>query len=114
MPLGRLRRSVEVRPRPKRNGTAPQDEAPRARPRPHPLGSGRAGPLGPPGRAGRSCGRAGSSGRGPDSEPLVAEAHPLAWLSAVVIAEAGTDVTRKHDGWGTLRRATPPAVHEGS
>ncbi|MGI5248535.1 DUF6098 family protein [Actinacidiphila glaucinigra] len=53
-------------------------------------------------------------GRGPDSEPLVAEVHPLAWLSAVVIAEAETDVTRKHDGWGTLRRATPPAVHEGS
>ncbi|MFI2303936.1 DUF6098 family protein [Actinacidiphila glaucinigra] len=53
-------------------------------------------------------------GRCPDSEPLVADVHPLASLSAVVIAEAETDVPRRHDGWGTLRRATPPAEHGGS
>ncbi|WP_419196529.1 DUF6098 family protein [Actinacidiphila glaucinigra] len=69
-------------------------------------------------RSAWSCGAklrpGGLVGHGPGDEPLVAEVHPLARLSAVVIAEAETDVPRKHDGWGTLRRATPPAVHEGS
>ncbi|MFG2301780.1 DUF6098 family protein [Actinacidiphila glaucinigra] len=114
MPLGRLRRSVEVRPRPKRNETAPRGGTPTAA---APPASSRLWTSGAA-RSAWSCGAklrpGGLVGRCPDSEPLVAEVHPLASLSAVVIAEAETDVPRRHDGWGTLRRATPPAEHGGS
>lgn len=44
------------------------------------------------------------TGRGPDNEPLVADAEPLCWISDEVIAAARAEVARQEREWGTLRR----------
>ncbi|MDN5381952.1 DUF6098 family protein [Streptomyces sp. LB8] len=43
-------------------------------------------------------------GRGPDNEPLVADAEPLCWIGPEVIEEARTEVERQEARWGPLRR----------
>lgn len=43
--------------------------------------------------------------RGPDNEPLVRYASPVAWIDQSVIDEATAEVTRAHSEWGSLRRA---------
>lgn len=42
--------------------------------------------------------------RGPDNEPLVRDARPVAWIDRSVIAEADREVGRAHGAWGPLRR----------
>ncbi|MER6070745.1 DUF6098 family protein [Streptomyces sp. NPDC001817] len=44
------------------------------------------------------------TGRGPDNEPLVAEAEPLCWIADEVIDAAKEEVARQEREWGTLRR----------
>lgn len=44
--------------------------------------------------------------RGPDNEPLVRNAHPVAWIDDSVIAEAEAEVARQAGAWGPLRRPT--------
>ncbi|GAA2431408.1 DUF6098 family protein [Streptomyces macrosporus] len=43
-------------------------------------------------------------GRGPDNEPLVQDAQPVAWIDARVIAEAEEEVDRQQGNWGPLDR----------
>ncbi|MFE0454310.1 DUF6098 family protein [Streptomyces sp. NPDC058914] len=45
------------------------------------------------------------TGRGPDNEPLVTDAHPLCWIDPSVIEEARTEVARQEAQWGPLRRS---------
>ncbi len=45
-------------------------------------------------------------GRGPDNEPLVCDARPIAWIDDRVIAEAEEEVARQEGRWGPMRR--PP------
>ncbi|MCQ4041424.1 DUF6098 family protein [Streptantibioticus rubrisoli] len=45
-------------------------------------------------------------GRGPDNEPLVRDARPIAWIDDRVIAEAAEEVARQEGRWGPMRR--PP------
>ena len=45
-------------------------------------------------------------GRGPDNEPLVRDARPIAWIDDRVIAEAEEEVARQEGRWGPMRR--PP------
>ncbi|MFD7922222.1 DUF6098 family protein [Streptomyces sp. NPDC059740] len=51
-------------------------------------------------------------GRGPDNEPLVTDARPVAWVGDRVIAEAVDEVARQRGAWGPLRRPTHLG-HEG-
>ncbi|MFF7356558.1 MULTISPECIES: DUF6098 family protein [Streptomyces] len=44
------------------------------------------------------------TGRGPDNEPLVADAEPLCWIADQVIDAAKAEVSRQEREWGTLRR----------
>ncbi|MBL1084691.1 hypothetical protein JK359_22425 [Streptomyces actinomycinicus] len=44
------------------------------------------------------------TGRGPDNEPLVADAEPLCWIAGEVIDAAKDEVARQERQWGTLRR----------
>ncbi|EME99865.1 hypothetical protein J7W19_01180 [Streptomyces mobaraensis NBRC 13819 = DSM 40847] len=44
-------------------------------------------------------------GRGPDNEPLVRDARPLAWIGTEVIDEAEREVVRQRGPWGPLRRS---------
>ncbi|MFE0810420.1 DUF6098 family protein [Streptomyces sp. NPDC058794] len=44
------------------------------------------------------------AGRGPDNEPLVADARPLCWIDPGVIDEARAEVERQEHPWGPLRR----------
>ncbi|MFI1327405.1 DUF6098 family protein [Streptomyces rochei] len=44
------------------------------------------------------------AGRGPDNEPLVADARPLCWIAPDVIEEAREEVERQERPWGPLRR----------
>ncbi len=43
--------------------------------------------------------------RGPDNEPLVADARPMCWIDQRVIDEAKTEVSRQGNPWGPLRRS---------
>lgn len=43
-------------------------------------------------------------GRGPDNEPLVRCAEPIAWIDPAVVDEAAEVVSRESDQWGPLRR----------
>jgi hypothetical protein len=43
--------------------------------------------------------------RGPDNEPLVADARPLCWIDNQVIDEAQEEVARQENPWGPLRRS---------
>ncbi|MDT0611913.1 DUF6098 family protein [Streptomyces lancefieldiae] len=47
------------------------------------------------------------AGRGPDNEPLVADARPLCWIDPGVIDEARAEVERQEQPWGSLRRTGP-------
>lgn len=49
--------------------------------------------------AGEEC------GRGPDNEPLVRGAEPVAWIDDRVVAEAIDVVEHESDSWGPLRRS---------
>jgi hypothetical protein len=44
--------------------------------------------------------------RGPDNEPLVDCARPIAWIGDRVIAEAERTVDEQNASWGPLRRLT--------
>lgn len=44
-------------------------------------------------------------GRGPDNEPLVECARPIAWLSERVVAEATDEIAKQPADWGSLDRA---------
>ncbi|MET7273819.1 MULTISPECIES: DUF6098 family protein [Streptomyces] len=44
------------------------------------------------------------TGRGPDNEPLVADARPVCWIAPRVIEEARSEVERQERPWGPLRR----------
>ena len=46
------------------------------------------------------------AGRGPDNEPLVRDARPIAWIDNQVIVEAQEEVGRQRGPWGPMRR--PP------
>lgn len=43
--------------------------------------------------------------RGPDNEPLVADARPMCWIDQQVIDEAKAEVARQENPWGPLRRS---------
>lgn len=45
-----------------------------------------------------------TEGRGPDNEPLVGDAQPVAWIDERVIEEAETAIDRQEASWGPLRR----------
>lgn len=55
-------------------------------------------------------------GRGPDNEPLVQQATPIAWIDAEVISEAQEEVSGQRGTWGPLRRAShaPEGTAPGS
>ncbi|MGR4879887.1 DUF6098 family protein [Streptomyces sp. LARHCF249] len=44
------------------------------------------------------------AGRGPDNEPLVRDAEPLAWIAPDVIEEATREITEQPGPWGPLQR----------
>jgi Family of unknown function (DUF6098) len=48
--------------------------------------------------SGREC------GRGPDNEPLVEKAQPVAWISERVVDEARAEVDAVRQDWGSLDR----------
>ncbi|MFI2612552.1 DUF6098 family protein [Kitasatospora sp. NPDC018619] len=48
------------------------------------------------------------AGRGPDNEPLLTDARPLARISPDVIAEAEHEITHQPGPWGPLRRTGRP------
>jgi hypothetical protein len=47
------------------------------------------------------------AGRGPDNEPLVCDARPVAWVDEKVIEQATDEITREDSAWGSLRRRDP-------
>ena len=52
------------------------------------------------------------AGRGPDNEPLVCDARPIAWIDNQVIVEAEEEVGRQRGPWGPMRR--PPEQPNGA